>query len=406
MRWGRSAIPLAPLVVAIISCRGGSDRGPETVRVARVQTGDDAVARRGADATPSKVSSFPALQIAPAFTGVCVLLRGEVRCARPSEDDWSDLRALRRVDGLPDPVRVTSMSPIFACALGRAGRVHCFGANFAGELGAGLRDDMHDAPVQVPGVEQAIDLAVGEHHTCALVADGGVMCWGQNAYGQTSDDVVYDDRVRELVHPVRVPGVRDAIAVAVTSTSSCALTRASKVICWGLALHDGANDDRRSEVPEVVPAAEGISVLFGGGGAFCGLRRGDALCWGHVPPVDDAEANARDPRRRAPHVVKLPGTPQKIALGNGFGCALLGDARVACWGSEFGGALGSQREENAWTHDVRLVPGIARATDVFAGGGAACALTRSSGLLCWGSWKPERWGDSKAMAEPRTVRFD
>lgn len=397
----RSAMLFALVVVA---CGGARGRAPESVPVARVKGGDGSPSRGPGDPN-ARLSSFPALQIEPAFNGLCVLLRGEVRCARPSDEDWSDLGALRRVDGLPDPVRVTSQSQIFACALGRAGYVHCFGANFSGELGAGLRDDMHDAPVQVPGVDHVTDLAVGEHHACALLADGGVICWGQNTYGQTSDDVVYDDRVRELVHPVRVPGVRDAVAIAVTGTASCVLTRTSNVVCWGAALHDGTRD-RSTEVPEVVSGAEGITALFGGGGAFCGLRRGEALCWGYVPAVDDAEAEARDPRRRVPHVVKLPGTPQKIVFGNRFACALLGDARVACWGSESNGALGSQREEDKWTHDLRLVPGITQATDVFAGGSSACALTRGSGLQCWGNWRPASWGDSKAMAAPRSVRMN
>ncbi len=33
-------------------------------------------------------------------------------------------------------------------------------------------------------------ITIGDEHTCALTASGGVRCWGQNAYGQASAALV------------------------------------------------------------------------------------------------------------------------------------------------------------------------------------------------------------------------
>ena len=69
----------------------------------------------------------------------------------------------------------------------------CWGGNDRGQLGLGDTDHRGDAPFEMgdnlpfvdlgPGAEAAW-LATQENHTCALLVDGRLKCWGANDDGQ------------------------------------------------------------------------------------------------------------------------------------------------------------------------------------------------------------------------------
>jgi alpha-tubulin suppressor-like RCC1 family protein len=90
------------------------------------------------------------------------------------------------------------------CAVVSSGDVYCWGYNKYGQLGTG--DDLfHSSPVLVSGLEQgthpalrlfktdsdmlflwpeALALTAGYSHTCSLLIDGSVYCWGDSSFGQ------------------------------------------------------------------------------------------------------------------------------------------------------------------------------------------------------------------------------
>jgi alpha-tubulin suppressor-like RCC1 family protein len=62
--------------------------------------------------------------------------------------------------------------------------VLCWGADSKGELGDGMMGTQV-LPVRALGInEPVIAVAAGGNHTCAITAAGGVLCWGDNTYGQ------------------------------------------------------------------------------------------------------------------------------------------------------------------------------------------------------------------------------
>jgi E3 ubiquitin-protein ligase HERC3 len=76
-----------------------------------------------------------------------------------------------------------------ACALLDQGSVKCWGMNGLGELGLGDTETRGDQPGEMgdnlPALElgtgrRATSLAAGESHTCAVLDDGSVKCWGLN----------------------------------------------------------------------------------------------------------------------------------------------------------------------------------------------------------------------------------
>ena len=74
-----------------------------------------------------------------------------------------------------------------ACARHDNGTVWCWGDNARGQLGVGGELPEARSPVQVLGIEDAVDLGVGFRHTCVLSADESVFCWGRNGQGQLGD---------------------------------------------------------------------------------------------------------------------------------------------------------------------------------------------------------------------------
>src|SRR5690606_31788371 len=81
-----------------------------------------------------------------------------------------------------------------ACAILDTGKVKCWGANASGQLGLDsaavsrgtVGSEMgDDLPIVDLGTDyEAIEIACGGLHTCAILAGGSVKCWGDNNWGQ------------------------------------------------------------------------------------------------------------------------------------------------------------------------------------------------------------------------------
>jgi alpha-tubulin suppressor-like RCC1 family protein/tRNA A-37 threonylcarbamoyl transferase component Bud32 len=127
-----------------------------------------------------------------------------------------------------------------ACAVLRDTTVRCWGDGSAGELGTGLFQDSETATTVVaspggPPLRGVRAVRAGWAHTCALLAEGTVLCWGQNDFGQLGTG-----RAREH-SPTPVPVVtgpsgarlRDVRALGVGSFAACASRTDGTVLCWG-----------------------------------------------------------------------------------------------------------------------------------------------------------------------------
>ena len=72
-----------------------------------------------------------------------------------------------------------------SCAIDTSGDVQCWGEGADGQLGnGGTSDSLVPVNVSLPSGAKAVDLALGHLHTCALLTNGSVMCWGDGTYGQ------------------------------------------------------------------------------------------------------------------------------------------------------------------------------------------------------------------------------
>ncbi|MBK9263698.1 MAG: hypothetical protein IPM54_28330 [Polyangiaceae bacterium] len=362
---------------------------------------ESAAVEQPADPPEPKTPRKARLQIAIGESTACLRVDSSLWC-------W------RRTVGVDAPIK-TANSPIqgigdvsdvvvgydYVCALGTEGRVFCWGNNDRGQLGAGRMEERIDTPVPVRGIEGAVALGGGLWHTCAILADGGVSCWGANWAGQTGADVEYTQGARELVTAERVAGMSNASTIVAGRDQTCARTD-TDFWCWG---RSPLKTHTASIQPSKVADLSDVEQLVLEDETTCGLFKGGHVsCWG-----SGAFSLLVDGPLRAemPIPVELP--PAKgIAASKYHACALLRDGRVNCWGMNTYGQLGRAPDRNDYRpHAQGIVQGLpAQVNSLSLGSGTSCAIVRDTELWCWGVAPHVPWVHGAGSGTPERVPLD
>ncbi|HAP74832.1 MAG TPA: hypothetical protein DCR14_01975, partial [Acidimicrobiaceae bacterium] len=95
--------------------------------------------------------------------------------------------------------------------------------------------------VTIPDRGQLARIATGEAHTCVIIDAGEVTCWGSNAHGQLGSgqgtsvaaSIGNDERPADIGMRVSLPGGRTAVALAAGAFHTCAVLDNGGVSCWG-----------------------------------------------------------------------------------------------------------------------------------------------------------------------------
>jgi hypothetical protein len=174
---------------------------------------------------------------------------------------------------VPEAVVVADAKPLVGgcshfCALNAAdGAVYCWGYGGFGQLGTGAASDVGDAAgemgaslaaVNIGAGRRATQLAAGCHHSCAVLDDGAVKCWGLNDKGQLGvGDALNrgDGGAGGAIAAVDLGTGRKAIQITAGNKFTCALLDNRQLKCWG------ENDKGQCGQGSSAPIGDGANEL-------------------------------------------------------------------------------------------------------------------------------------------------
>lgn len=128
---------------------------------------------------------------------------------------------------------------LFTCALLDDATVKCWGSNTSGQLGLGdtTARPSPSATVALGAGVAAVELAAGQSHVCARLNTGVLKCWGANDAGQLGlgDTNARGDTAGEMGDnlPQVDLGGRMATQLTAFGNHTCVLLDDSTVKCWG-----------------------------------------------------------------------------------------------------------------------------------------------------------------------------
>jgi alpha-tubulin suppressor-like RCC1 family protein len=303
------------------------------------------------------------------------------------------------VAGLSNAVQVAA-TDWHTCARLSDGRVQCWGSNISGgEIGDGTTSSTL-TPVFVQGLSTAVQVSIGTYHSCSLLSDGTVRCWGYNASGELGDGTT-----NSALAPVAVQGLSSAVQITAGWAETCALLSDGTVDCWGISESTGSTT--KSLVPLAVPGLSGVLEVTTGYLVSCArLQDSTVKCWGYNG--DGELGNGTNDDSSTPvSVVGLSGVAHIVA-GSRHACAQLSDGTVECWRLNQDGELGNG---TTITTGCRCSPvpvqvsGISNAIAVSVGGCYTCALLDDGEAECWGRNDYGQLGDGTTInrSTPVTV---
>lgn len=183
----------------------------------------------------------------------------------------------QRVPNTPTPIDV-SVGSEHVCALRADRQVQCWGSTEDGRLGNGRESAITEAGPLVEGLTDAVAIAAGQRHTCALRAGGSVVCWGSNAVGQLGAGAIGNTRT-----PTPVSGLAGVVQISTNTSTTCAVKSDGTVWCWGQGVAGQLGNGGRvnSNVPVQVQGIAGAVAASVGVNHACAVTNAQVpYCWG------------------------------------------------------------------------------------------------------------------------------
>jgi hypothetical protein len=210
----------------------------------------------------------------------------------------------------------------------RGGRVWCWGADNMGQAGGGAASSAGvPEPREVPNLAGVVELAASDEHACARLASGRVKCWGANGAGEvgsasapagTCTLVNFDAGPSDAPcqpSPTEVPGVEGAVQLSLGDARSCTRLSGGAIKCWGLSVRGAEWLPMQADVMDMALGNQDACVVASAGTIRCSGSTLETLAeWRGVARV-------------------------AMSAKNMFSCVLRSGA-VDCWGDNYAGQRG------------------------------------------------------------------
>ena len=287
-----------------------------------------------------------------------------------------------------------------------------------------------DLPFVNLGTNASVDkIVMGDKHSCALFTNGSVKCWGESSVlglGYSTSDGGFGDGYLETGDTLpflQFPTGRHATMIEAGKSHTCAVMDNDDLICWGdnskgqLGLGD--TDHRGDATGEIgdnfevtsVPTGRTIDSMALGWDHTCVVWDNYSVsCWGgndHGQLGLDSTTDIGDGAGEMGDnldFLDLPGTASAITAGDGFTCAIVDDSgtdRAFCWGLNDFGQLGIENTINVGDGSGGSMSSISNADLTYAvqaidaGEDHVCAIVAYNTyrpVQCWGNGADGRLG--------------
>ena len=277
------------------------------------------------------------------------------------------------------------------CAILSNNTIKCWGDNGDGQTGGGSPSSSRTISGTVGSPlgngETATHIAAGTEHTCAILSDKTVKCWGDNGDGQTGGGSPSNSRTISGTVGSPLGNGETATHIAAGTEHTCAILSDKTVKCWG------DNGDGQTGGGSPLSNGETATHIAAGASHTCAILSNDdasnggpVKCWGYN--WDGRIGGGLHHYYNQYSISGTEGSPLSngetathIAAGASYTCAILSDddtsngGPVKCWGNNLSGQTGggsplSQGEE---------------ATHIAAGASHTCAILSNKTVKCWGS---------------------
>ena len=314
----------------------------------------------------------------------------------------------------------SSYQGVHACARMEDGTVKCWGENDRGQLGKGDTNDEDDpsglSAINLGTGRTALQVAAGGRHSCALLDDATVKCWGRNDYGEAG--------IGSTSSSISTPGNvmilgtgRSAVEVCAGGFHTCVRLDNNEVKCsgWNGRGSLGTGGTSSQSTPVLIDFGNSLKAkaISCGGYHTCAILENDELkCWGYN---NAGQLGLGDTNHRGDDANEMGTNLDDVDLGNNLvavkvsagdlhTCAILNDGSVKCWGKGSNGRLGHGATTHLGNQNGQMGDSLGEvdlgtgrtAVEIAAGYDHTCARLDDGSVKCWGE------GDKGALGSEST----
>jgi hypothetical protein len=179
-------------------------------------------------------------------------------------------------------------------------------------------------------------ISSGNFHTCGILTNYSVYCWGGNDNGQLGDGTII-----QRYNPTAVNKTSTFSSISLGVFHTCGILMNGSAYCWGYnyygRLGDGTTTQRLN--PTAVNISSNFTSISSGTYHTCGiLTNGSAYCWGYN--ANGRLGDGTSTQRYNPTAVSMASAFSSISSGNDHTCGILTNEKAICWGSNENSQLG------------------------------------------------------------------
>lgn len=259
------------------------------------------------------------------------------------------------------------------------------GSNVTGQLGRTNSPFVQTMPVEIPGVQNAIQVSTGESHTVIRLANRSLLMVGANNLGQLGD--------RTFTHrstPV-TQGLLSDVGDASAGADRTLATKHSDGTVWEWG--SGSNEPRQ------VTGLNQVTQAVGRNHRVVLHTNGSVWAWGNNSYGQLGIGN--NTAQSAPTQVLGVSDVKQVSIGEWHTLALTQDGRVFSWGLNSSGQLGDGTNDNR-SLPVRVM-GLSGVQAISAGSYASYAVGGDGRVYAWGANATGELGDGTNTARNTPV---